>query len=193
MNVFIRVGSRHQRNFKTVQQHSRFWSSTSHWPTWDWLENNTLWHVYDVKFYIQHEGAAMGCPVSPIIANLFMENFDEKAISSFHSPPRYWGRYVDDKMVIIDRSQVDKFTQHLNSVHSSIKFAIERENNNSIAILDTLTTRNPNGSLSAHLFQCVQKKKCTHGPISQLLQSPALGTQIRCYSNSHSPRQSLVR
>ena len=24
MNVFIRVGSRHQRNFKTVQQHSRF-------------------------------------------------------------------------------------------------------------------------------------------------------------------------
>ena len=26
MNVFIRVGSRHQRNFKTVQQHSHFWS-----------------------------------------------------------------------------------------------------------------------------------------------------------------------
>ena len=26
MNVFIHVGSNYQRNFKTVQQHSRFWS-----------------------------------------------------------------------------------------------------------------------------------------------------------------------
>ena len=27
MNVFIRVGSRHQRNFKTVQQHSQIFGS----------------------------------------------------------------------------------------------------------------------------------------------------------------------
>ncbi|XP_072043064.1 uncharacterized protein [Amphiura filiformis] len=60
--------------------------------------------IYDGKYYIQREGAAMGSPVSPIIANLFMENFEEKAITSFHTPPRYFGRYVDDTMVIIERS-----------------------------------------------------------------------------------------
>ena len=117
----------------------------------------TTYFMYDEKFYIQREDATMGSPVSPIIANLFMENFEEKAISSFHTPPRYWGRYVDDTMVIIDRSQVDNFTKHLNSVHNSIKFTIEHENNNSIAMLDTLITRNPNGSLSFSVY-----RKSTH-------------------------------
>ena len=55
----------------------------------------TTYFVYDEKSYIQREGAAMDSPGSPIITNLFMENFEEKAISSFHTPPRYWGRYVD--------------------------------------------------------------------------------------------------
>ena len=109
-------------------------------------------------------------------------------ITSFHTPPRYWGRYVDDTMVIIDGSQVDNFTQHLNSVHNSIKFTIEHENNHSIAMLDTLITRNPNVSLSFSVY----RKKYTHRSIPQLLQSPAFGTQIRCYPNSHSPRQSFV-
>ena len=129
----------------------------------------TTYFVYDEKFYIQREGAAMGSPVSPIIANLFMENFEEKAISSFHTAPRYWGRYVDDTMVIIDRSQVDNFTQHLNSVHNSIKFTIEHENNNSIAMLDTLITRNPNGSL---LFSVYRKSTHTDQYISSSSHQP---------------------
>ena len=98
----------------------------------------TTYFVYDGKFYVQREGAAMGSPVSPIIANIFMENFEEKAIASFHAPPRYWGRHVDDTMLIMDKSEVDNFTQHLNSVHDSIKFTVEQESNNSIAMLDTL-------------------------------------------------------
>ncbi|XP_072041190.1 uncharacterized protein [Amphiura filiformis] len=99
----------------------------------------------------------MGSPVSPIIANLFMENFEEKAITSFHTPPRYFGRYVDDTMVIIERSEVDSFTHHLNSIHDSIKFTVEHESNNSIAMLDTLISRNADGSLSFSVY-----RKSTH-------------------------------
>ncbi|XP_072016528.1 uncharacterized protein [Amphiura filiformis] len=47
----------------------------------------TTYFVYNDKFYVQREGAAMGSPVSPIIANLFMENFEEKALRSFANPP----------------------------------------------------------------------------------------------------------
>ncbi|XP_072016884.1 uncharacterized protein [Amphiura filiformis] len=117
----------------------------------------TTYFIYDGKYYIQREGAAMGSPVSPIIANLFMENFEEKAITSFHTPPRYFGRYVDDAMVIIERSQVDSFTHHLNSIHDSIKFTVEHESNNSIAMLDTLISRNADGSLSFSVY-----RKSTH-------------------------------
>ena len=37
----------------------------------------------------------MGSPISPIVANLYMEDFEIKAISSAEYPPRIWKRYVD--------------------------------------------------------------------------------------------------
>ena len=41
------------------------------------------------KFYEQVEGAPMGSPVSPIVANLYMEGFERKAIASAINPPRH--------------------------------------------------------------------------------------------------------
>ena len=38
------------------------------------------------QFFEQVEGVAMGSPVSPIIANLYMEHFEQKALSSFPHP-----------------------------------------------------------------------------------------------------------
>ena len=39
------------------------------------------------KFYEQVEGAAMGSPVSPIVANLYMEYLEHKALSTAPQPP----------------------------------------------------------------------------------------------------------
>ena len=41
------------------------------------------------KFYEQVEGVAMGSQVSPIVANLHMEYFEEKALKSAVNPPGY--------------------------------------------------------------------------------------------------------
>ena len=61
----------------------------------------TTYFVYDEVIYTQEEGAAMGSPVCPIVANLFMEWFEEKAIKSFKYEIIIWRRYVDDTMVAI--------------------------------------------------------------------------------------------
>ena len=37
----------------------------------------------------QVEGAAMGSPVSPIVANLYMEYLEQKALSTAPHPPSY--------------------------------------------------------------------------------------------------------
>ncbi|XP_072042470.1 uncharacterized protein [Amphiura filiformis] len=113
----------------------------------------TTYFVHDGQFYSQCEGAAMGSPVSPIIANLFMEHLETLALSSFHSPPTFYGRYVDDTMVILKRSVVEDFTSHLNSVHPAIKFTVEFEQANKIAMLDTLISRNADGSLAFSVYQ----------------------------------------
>ena len=41
---------------------------------------------FQCQFYEQVEGAAMGSPVSPIVANLYMEYFEQKALSTAPTP-----------------------------------------------------------------------------------------------------------
>ena len=42
--------------------------------------------LFQGKYYEQVYGAAMGFPISPLIANLFMEEFEVKAFSTFSHP-----------------------------------------------------------------------------------------------------------
>ena len=48
------------------------------------------------EFYEQVSGVAMGSPLPPIVANLFMENFEKKALASFPLSPAWWKRFVDN-------------------------------------------------------------------------------------------------
>ena len=47
---------------------------------------NTYFSFQD-QFYEHVEGAAMGSPVSPIVANLYMEFLEHKALSTAPNPP----------------------------------------------------------------------------------------------------------
>ena len=58
----------------------------------------------------------MGSPISPLVANLFMEEIEVQAISTSTTPPTLWKRYVDDTFMIIKKNNRDSFLQHLNSI-----------------------------------------------------------------------------
>ena len=77
------------------------------------------------KFYEQLECAAMGSPLSPIVANLYMESFEVEAIRSAPHPPYLWKRFVDDTFTILQSPQKDGFLEHLNSVDQHIQFTAE--------------------------------------------------------------------
>ena len=47
----------------------------------------------------------MGSPVSPIIAALFMEDFDMKAFNKYSKTPRLWERFVDDILAIVEKNK----------------------------------------------------------------------------------------
>ena len=58
----------------------------------------------------------MGSPISPIVANLYMEDFEIRAIQSSPKPPLLWRRFVDDTFVIMKKCHREEFMKHLNSV-----------------------------------------------------------------------------
>ena len=73
--------------------------------------------LFQGQYYEQTEGAAMGSPVSPVLANLYMEFFEDRTLSTAVNPPRWWKRFVDDT-----------FLQHINSVDPAIQFTTEEQN-----------------------------------------------------------------
>jgi hypothetical protein len=101
---------------------------------------NTTYFKFQEEIYQQKFGTAMGSPVSPLIANLFMEDLEQKAIST--SPqdlrPRPWKRYVDDILAVVPKTAIPHFKDHLNSIDptNSIKFTHEEMVDNHIAFLD---------------------------------------------------------
>ena len=68
---------------------------------------------------------AMGSPVSVVVANLVMEDIEQRALSSPHLLPHFWKRYVDDTGVVLSACEVAVFHQHLNCIDSSIQFTVE--------------------------------------------------------------------
>ena len=57
----------------------------------DFCLNNTYF-VFQGTFYEQTRGAAMGSPISPIIANIFMEAFEHRAITTSLHPLQGYGK-----------------------------------------------------------------------------------------------------
>jgi len=85
--------------------------------------------------YEQKHGAAMESPVSAVIANLYMEVFEERVTVTATYKPKFWKRYVDDTFTILGKDFVDGFLQHLNSEQPTIRFTMEIEKDNTIPIL----------------------------------------------------------
>ncbi len=62
-------------------------------------------------------GLPMGSPLSPVVANIFMENFENIAITRFRRPPKIWKRYVDDLFVILSKYSARSFLGHINNIN----------------------------------------------------------------------------
>ena len=96
----------------------------------------------------------MGSPVYVIVANLVMEDVENKALSTYHSPPPFWKRYVDDICTAMEEYSIEEIQDHLNnSIEPSFKFTSELESEGKLAFLDTEITHHEDGSMTTTVYR----------------------------------------
>ena len=116
----------------------------------------------------------------PIVANIFMSQFEEKAIIDMSSKPSLWLRFVDDVLAIVKRRALQVTLETLNEQHDDIKFTMEVEENGQLPYLDpriaqkdnqllTSVCRKPTGTGRYLSFDSHHPFSCTRSTVDALL------------------------
>ena len=88
--------------------------------------------------YSQIDGVAMGSPLGPTLANIFVGYLESKTAEDLLSQVTYI-RYVDDCLVISKTlNDNEAITEKLNSLHEKICFTREVQENNQFPFLDIM-------------------------------------------------------
>ena len=94
------------------------------------------------KYYKQERGLAMGNPLSPFLADLFMSNLEIQVTKAFPQMFKIWYRYVDDIFAIVNKKRGEDAEKLLNLQDRSIKFTTEWEKDGILPFLDLKVIRN---------------------------------------------------
>ena len=108
--------------------------------------------IFNGEHFIQHEGFAMGSPLSASMANIFLCYHERKWLQDCPQDfkPLFYRRYVDDTFMIFKKKEhVDQFFNYINEKHRNIKFTKENENEDKLDFLDVrINKREVSGSYS---------------------------------------------
>ena len=104
---------------------------------------------FNNQIYKQLDGVAMGSPLGPALANIFFGFHNSRLFDSTIIPGVYF-RYVDDSFIIFGSElDFDHFQEKLNLLHPALKLTVDKEENNSLNLLDVLVEKEGTGFLTS--------------------------------------------
>ena len=99
----------------------------------------------------------MGSPLAPFLAEIFLQDFERKNLSSFENMGiLYWKHYVDDTFVLLDsKFSIKDICHTLSQYHPSLKFTSEQERliTHTLPFLDVLMRRQPGGVFHTRVYR----------------------------------------
>ena len=95
----------------------------------------------------------MGSPVSAVIANMVIEDVEQRALATSPVKPFFWKRYVDDVIFAVSGNEAERLLSHLNSVEPSIQFTLEHEKDRHLPFLDSNVSRREQGNLETSVYR----------------------------------------
>ena len=103
--------------------------------------------IFNGKFYNQMDAVAVGSPLAPALANIFMGFHESKWLNEYNpNKPKFYLRYLDDILAAFDNEQDS--LNFLNNRHPNMKFIIEKQNDHSIAFPDVFISGINNQNLT---------------------------------------------
>ena len=121
----------------------------------------------------------MCSPVSPVIANIYLEHFESLAISTSPTLIKWWFSYVYDIHSATRKDQVNKLQEHLNSIDPHIKFTREFQVTDGLPFLDTLTKP------IANSIESTDYRQSPHRLVLSLHLYTPHPNKIICYPDPH--------
>jgi len=86
---------------------------------------DSTYFIFNEKIYKQTYGAPMGSPLSPIIADLALQNLESHTLKNLSFQPLFYIRYVDDIALAVPRGSLNELLHKFNSFHPRLKFTLE--------------------------------------------------------------------
>ena len=98
--------------------------------------------LFQGTFYDQIDGATIGSPLGPVLANLFMDYYETMWLNTFRELEIVlYRQYVGDIICSFNcESDAEKCFEFLNAQHPNIKFTFEKQFNKQISFLGVLIT-----------------------------------------------------
>jgi len=120
---------------------------------------------FNGNIYKQIDGLAMGSPLSPIVANVFLDKLETEFLNDCPAEfkPKFYLRYLDDTFILFNNADESKlFLEYCNSKHSQINFTCETETNDKLAFLDVTVSRENNTFITSVYRKKTFSGQCTN-------------------------------
>ena len=119
------------------------------------LATKESFFAFNINFYIQVDGVAIGSPLGPILANFFLSHHEENWLNK--CPIKFKPSFLEGKLMIFfvlfeSSESADLFRKYMPSKHQNINLTVEKENFGSLSFLDVKICRK-NGKFVTSVYR----------------------------------------
>ena len=107
---------------------------------------------FDGNIYLQNDGVAMGSPLEPVLANIFMVELERVAKPTLMDKLKCWTRFVGDTLSYIKTDSIDHVLKMLNGFHRNIQSTYEVETDSKISFLNVLVIGDASKNVSTTVY-----------------------------------------
>ena len=108
---------------------------------------------FNGKFYKQKIGTPIGSVISPMLAEIVMEDLEKTIFERVEFAVPFSFRYVDDTLLCVPLDKLQKVIDTFNDYHPRIQFTHEMERNNKISFLYLGIIKLDNGKIVSNWFR----------------------------------------